>query len=121
MAPRTKYTPETVKRITDAIKLGATYKLASAYGGITFQTFNTWRDTKPAFAQALQDAEGEAAVKWLAKIEAAASDGNWQAAAWKLERRYPQDYGRTVQEQQHTGKDGGPLIVQIGERKDGPQ
>ena len=98
MAPRTKYTPETVKRITDAIKLGATYKLASAYGGITFQTFNTWRETKPAFAQALQDAEGEAAVKWLAKIEAAASDGNWQAAAWKLERRYPQDYGRTIQD-----------------------
>lgn len=111
MAPRTKYTPDTVKRITDAIKLGATYKLASAYGGITFQTFNTWRDTKPAFAQALQDAEGEAAVKWLAKIEAAASDGNWQAAAWKLERRYPQDYGRHVQE--HTGLDGSPLKIVI--------
>ena len=107
MPPRTKYTPETVKRITDAIKLGATYKLASAYGGITFQTFNLWREQKPAFAARIAEAEGKAAVKWLAKIEQAASDGNWQAAAWKLERRYPQDYGRTVQE--HQGKDGGPI------------
>jgi hypothetical protein len=40
----------------------------------------------------------------LAKIEKAASDNNWAAAAWKLERRYPDVYGRTVQE--HTGKDG---------------
>ncbi len=119
MARPLKYTPEAVQRITQAIELGATYKLAASYGGITFQTFNNWRDTKPAFAQAVQDAEGKGAIKWLAKIEAAASDGNWQAAAWKLERRYPQDYGRTVQE--HQGKDGGPLTVIIGQREDGPQ
>ena len=27
-------------------------------------------------------------------IEMAASEGNWQAAAWKLERRYPETFGR---------------------------
>ena len=42
-------------------------------------------------------------------IEQAAKDGTWQAAAWKLERRYPQEYGKTVQE--HQGKDGGPIQV----------
>ncbi len=27
-------------------------------------------------------------------IDKAAADGKWQAAAWKLERRYPSQYGR---------------------------
>lgn len=97
MARPTKYTPETVKKITDAIKLGATYKLACNYAGIDYSTFNEWQKTKPKFSEAVKAAEGEAAVKWLAKIEAAAVK-SWQAAAWKLERRYPQDYGRTIQD-----------------------
>jgi hypothetical protein len=29
-------------------------------------------------------------------IDKAAGEGTWQAAAWKLERRYPESYGRTV-------------------------
>lgn len=115
-----KYTPETVKKITDALELGATYELACNYAGIDYSTYQKWRASKPAFEEATRLAEGKAAVKWLAKIEASAAD-HWQAAAWKLERRYPDKYGKTVQEQQHTGKDGGPLVIQIGERKDGPQ
>jgi hypothetical protein len=47
-----------------------------------------------AFHDAVKEAEGKATVGWLAKIEKAASEGNWTAAAWKLERRYPNDYGR---------------------------
>lgn len=102
MARRTKYTPETVKKITDAIKIGATYSLAAGYAGIAESTLYDWLAKRPEFSEAVKAAEGMGAVGWLAKIEKAASDGTWQAAAWKLERRYPQDYGRTVQEHQHT-------------------
>lgn len=109
MARKSKLTPGVQQRIVQAIELGATYELAASYGGITYQTFRVWMDTKPSFSEAVKAAEGKAAVKWLAKIEAAASDGNWQAAAWKLERRYPGDYGRTRTE--HTGKDGGPILT----------
>lgn len=94
MGRRSKYTLETVKKITDAIKLGATYELACGYAGIHYDTFNEWRKKKSEFSDALKAAEGIAAVGWLAKIEKAASDGNWAAAAWKLERRYPEEYGR---------------------------
>lgn len=118
MARRSKYTPETVKKITDAIQLGATYELAAGYGGISITTFHEWRNSKPAFSDAIKEAEGKASVQWLAKIEKAAADGAWQAAAWKLERRYPHAYGRVVQE--HVGKGGGPLVIQIGTREDGP-
>lgn len=107
---KSKYTDDVVKRITDAIKLGATYELAANYGGIDYHTFNEWRKEKPQFSQAIRDAEGEAVTKWLAKIEQSATK-QWQAAAWKLERRYPHAYGKTIQEQQHTGKDGEALTV----------
>lgn len=121
MARPTKLTPDTQQRITQAIQLGATYELAALYGGVTYATFYNWmkagEEAKSGalfdFFNAVKAAEGKAAVQWLAKIEAAANDGAWQAAAWKLERRYPNEYGRTVQEQQHTGKDGAP-IIQIG-------
>lgn len=110
MGRRSKYTPETVKKLTDAIKLGATYELACGYAGISFETFRQWRDRKPAFLDAIKAAEGVAAVGWLAKIEKAASDGTWQAAAWKLERRYPEEYGRQgTQRIENVGDGGGPM------------
>ena len=110
MARPTKYTEDTIKRLEQAIGLGAPYVQACGYAGISFQTFNEWRDSKPEFSDRLQKAEGEAVVGWLRKIESAAETGNWQAAAWKLERRYPQDYGRR-ETHEHTGKDGAPLTI----------
>ena len=103
MAARQKLTPDVQRRICDAIAIGATYELAAKYGGVAYETFRRWREGNRAFCAALEDAEGRAAIGWLAKIEQAASAGSWQAAAWKLERRYPQDFGRTIQEQHHTG------------------
>ena len=98
MARPTKYNDEVVERILHAIRLGATYDLACSYGGISADAFAAWRKKYPDFAEKVKDAEGSGAVGWLDKIEAAARDGNWQAAAWKLERRYPHAYGRNVTE-----------------------
>lgn len=115
MARPTKYTPQTIKRITDAIRMGATYELACGYAGISFETFCQWRDKKPEFLEVIKEAEGAAAVGWLAKIEKAASEGEWQAAAWKLERRYPEMYGRKVNDNrnQHSGPANGPIPIAI--------
>lgn len=113
MARPTKYTPETAKKITDAIRVGATFKLACDYAGITEDTFSNWRKRYSDFSDAIKEAEGGAAVGWLAKIEKAANEGTWQAAAWKLERRYPHDYGRQVISQEHSGPAGKPIPVQF--------
>jgi hypothetical protein len=110
----TKYTPEAVKKITDAISMGATYELAAGYAGISYDTLNDWRQKKPQFSEAIKEAEGRAAVGWLAKIEKAANDGQWTAAAWKLERRYPNDYGRTVVD--HGNKNDEPFSVEVKAR-----
>lgn len=94
MARPTKYTPERVKRFLDAVRLGAPYRLAAHYAGIDHMTFVHWRERYLDFSNQVKEAEGVAVVGWLAKIEKAANDGNWQAAAWKAERRYPDDFGR---------------------------
>lgn len=109
MARPTKYTEETAKKICDAIRIGATFKLACDYAGITEDTFANWRKRYSDFSEQVKQAEGQGAIGWLAKIEKAANDGTWQAAAWKLERRYPNEYGRQVITQEHTGPAGGPL------------
>ena len=100
MARPTKRTPTAQERILAAIALGATYELAAKAGGISYETLNEWRKTNPQFSEALNTAEAEAALRWLDAIDQA-SFTSWQAAAWKLERRYPHMYGRQVQE--HTG------------------
>jgi len=101
MARPTKYTPEAVKKITDAIQLGATHELACKYAGISEDSLARWQARYADFAAAIKEAEGSGAVGWLLRIEAAAKNGSWQAAAWKLERRYPEQYGRTVSDHRH--------------------
>lgn len=98
---KTKYTPETVEKLVTAVKLGATYDLACGYAGISEDTFYRWMNTKPEFSDTIKGAEGAGAIIWLGKIEKAASEGNWQAAAWKLERRYPEKFGRSVIDQRN--------------------
>ncbi len=114
MARPTKLTPEVQARLVHAISVGASYKDASAYAGISYQTFLNWRkralkivermeklDDEPEevadpfveFFDRIKRAQGEAAVKWLTAINKAAHR-DWKAAAWSLERRYPESYGR---------------------------
>lgn len=90
----TKYTPENVAAILDAIRTGAPFTHACRYGRISFETFNEWRKQYPEFSEQVKEAEGEAVKGWLDHIETAAKNGSWQAAAWKLERRYPHEFGR---------------------------
>lgn len=100
MARRTKYTPAVAERICQAIRLGATFDLAAKAGGISHETFRVWRQANAAFSAQVEKAEATAALAWLAMIEQAAKEGIWTAAAWKLERRYPHQYGRQVIEHQ---------------------
>lgn len=105
----TKYTDETIEKLVQAIELGATHEHACNYAGISYNAFLTWRREKEGFEDLMIEAEGRAAIKWLAKIEKEASRGTWQAAAWKLERRYPETYGRSVRTTEQVGPGGGPI------------
>jgi hypothetical protein len=95
-----------IDKIEQALLLGASYAIAARYAGISISTFERWRaqaeHARPGtplarLRERLSAAEGRAAIGWLAHIEQAARDGDWRASAWKLERRFPDQYGRRVQ------------------------
>jgi transposase-like protein len=104
MARTTKRTDARQRAICQAIEQGATYEMAAASAGIHRDTLHAWRSRDPAFSDALKAAEARGVLACLSRIQQAANDGQWQAAAWILERRYPADYGRRDRVQmEHSG------------------
>lgn len=97
-----KLTPETAKRILDAVRAGAPLKQAAEAAGVGESTVYDWRaraqsPKAPAkfadFAADLTRASAEASVAAVAAIRRAMPE-DWRAAAFYLERRDPQRWGR---------------------------
>jgi len=94
--------PQTRATVIEAIKVGAPMHVAAQAAGIHERTLQRalakGRDGDPRYAAMVEEmerAEAQAAVMALEVIRAAAlSGGQWQAAAWLLERRWPDQYGR---------------------------
>lgn len=102
MARPTKLTSAITSKIVEAIKAGATHEHAAQYAGINVATFYDWKAKGEAgeegfseFSDALKTAEGQGAVELLKRIKEASEDPKfWTAAAWILERRHPDIYGK---------------------------
>ena len=102
MARPTRLTKKIREDICRGIRNGLSYDRAAQLAGIHPRTFYLWkrkgREGKaPIYVQFVQElkkaeVEGEAAA--LNEIIKAAKDGTWQAAAWLLERRFPQRWSR---------------------------
>ncbi len=48
------------------------------------------------FRRVIEEAQGKAVAHNVAVVRQAANAGTWQAAAWWLERRYPETFGRST-------------------------
>jgi hypothetical protein len=94
MARPSKYSPETVKKITDALMAGNTRGTSALYAGVCQDTLNNWLNRYSDFRQAVEKAEASAEVGHVLNIKLAATKGNWTASAWWLERRRHEDWGR---------------------------
>lgn len=111
---KTACTQERVRAICKHLRIGAYRKDAVKAAGVSLSTFYNWIERggkerrhidsggKPrkresaylAAVEAIEKAEAESSLGDLALITRAAQDGAWQAAAWKLERRNPEQWGR---------------------------
>jgi hypothetical protein len=60
------------------------------------------------FSDAIKEALAQAEIQDVTMITQAAMNGAWQAAAWRLERKFPGRWGRKPIVEV-TGKDGGPI------------
>lgn len=117
MGRPTKLTPEVQKRICDALKIGATRLDAALSAGVTYDSFNDWYNAgKQAksgryvqFLQAVNQAEGEARLRYTSVIARAANDGDWRAALEYLKRRDRANWGDNFD----LTSDGQAVVVRI--------
>lgn len=120
------------------IAVGCPFKVAANLAGIGTSTFFLWKatainiinelkDKKQTienaskedivyleFLDAIKKAEAEAIRRNVVIINAAAND-HWQAAAWWLERRIPNEFARK-ERLEITGEDGAPIQIGYVER-----
>ena len=115
----TDCTPETTRRIVDAVRLGLSYDDAAAAGGVGYTTMRDWINRAEAeqqrladnpkarprtseqpfldFSEALRKAEAEGQLRNAALVQKAADEQNWRAAAWILERRHSKTWGSNAE------------------------
>jgi transposase len=113
-----KLTEKTKKRLLAALQNGANQDEAARYAGIGESTFYRWMEkgaTKKRgqyreFWEAVKRTESEAAMISLDTIRNAEKRGDWRAAAWKLERRFPDKWGKVDRQDVTTEHTGGLKI-----------
>jgi hypothetical protein len=94
LARPTKFNTDRADRVLDALRAGNTRRAAAQYAGVDDRSLRRWIERFVHFAAAIEKAEADAEVRHVANIARAAQEGTWQASAWWLERRRPDDYGR---------------------------
>lgn len=96
-----KLTPELVRRMGDLFRLGMSQQQVAKFHGLNPKTLRRWiragrKATKGIYHDlVLTMGHGEAAAvkDCLTNLHRAHVDGNkWQAAAWYLERKHPEEW-----------------------------
>ena len=98
----TKLNKEVCKTIADGITLGMPYEHAAVSAGVSYDTFNNWMKKGKVqksgkyfeFFKTIKEAEAKGIKNNLALITKSSKEGSWQASAWILERRHPEEFGR---------------------------
>lgn len=116
MARPTKLTPKLQEQIVSYLRAGAYVETAAAAAGIAKDTLYAWLRRGAAgeepfarFAAAVEEAQAKSELRDLAIIGKAA-ETEWTAAAWRLERKYPDRYGRRARIE-HSGHDRVTIAV----------
>ena len=132
----TKLTSELQSRIVQAIQAGNYIETAAAYAGISKNTLFDWlrrgarekervagkprarvrKEEAPyvEFSDSVEKALAEAEVRDVVNVMKAADGGQWQASAWRLERKFPDRWGHKAKIQQEiSGPGGQPVSVAV--------
>ncbi len=129
--PRTnifKRNPEAISDFLNGIKLGMSIKSACEYAGISEEVFYYWQRKadeeesagRPGkhceFIRKYKKARATFQARHLSRITQASDDGTWQASAWLLERRIPDEYGQ----RSNVSLDDSKITVVSDVPKEGP-
>lgn len=128
-------TPELTQAIADAVQVGVYPSVASEMNRVSESTYYRWMarglaadgvEGEPppeeapyhGFWEAIKEAAAKAEARNLEIIAQAASqgiEGQWQAAAWWLERTRPHRYSLQTSRLELTGKDGAAISVSFAD------
>lgn len=78
-----------------AIKQGLAPTVAAKAVGMSADTLRRWRDDDETLEGAIAKAQAQASAEMVEHVRAAAKK-TWQAAAWWLERNFPEHYSQTA-------------------------
>lgn len=124
MPRKSKLTKELIEKAAKIVERGNYYNVAIDVLGISERTWYEWMrrgevDTNKGvnslmaqFFQSIKKAEATAIDRNLSIIQKAGMEGNWQASAWYLERKYPEQWGKRDNVNLTTDKDGFRIEVE---------
>lgn len=131
MPQPSKLTAEMQDRIVRVIRAGGSYELAASVAGVSERTFYVWlergkrtgRRDAPyrVLREAVERARAEHETILVAQLNRAAAKGSWRAAAWLLERRFPERWapraGRALASDD-PNEDPLDVLDELAERRD---
>ncbi len=91
---RTLLTKNVADDLKDKILRGLTDEQACEMVGVSYSTFAQWLTAYPLFKEYIRRVKAQVEFEALEYIQEAMKGGTWSAAAWFLERKYPQRYGK---------------------------
>ena len=103
--------------LLEAIEQGMPLKQAAAVAGMSYDTLNHWQkrgeneSAPPEYCQFYQQLRQSQAVAMQVHVSSIcdAAKRDWRAAAWMLERRFPEDFARQ-QHHEHAVSDAKPWM-----------
>ena len=120
-ARKTRYNKEIQAAICEGLEKGISILAICGAVKIDEKTFYNWKEQHPEFKNAVDGVRPKLEYKWLNVIEAAAASGDWRAAVWFLQKRYPDTYGERKEVDINVNKTDGTeevlsLVKQVQER-----
>lgn len=111
---RGKLTEATARTFCTFIRGGQGIRMSCAASGISHQGFYNWMkkanegvEPYATFKLQVEKAQAEWAEQTTQHIDLAAARGDWRAAAWRLERALPSEFGKEAVVR-HVSEDSGP-------------
>jgi hypothetical protein len=100
---RPEVSPELVQQLVAMLRAGNYLEVAAQAAGVELGELLG----RPELCDQVGAARAEGEVRGITQIARAATE-NWQAAAWLLERQYPERWGRPAQ---RPGEESAPPLV----------
>jgi transposase len=109
----TKLTPALQQEVVTLLRAGNYIETACAFVDVDKASLYAWlkrgnRQKTGIYRDFLNATEKAIAEAEIRDLEVIRKDGAWQGAAWRLERKFPDKWGRRDRHEL-TGKDGGPI------------